>query len=343
MREKATMGKSAILGFFKRRRAAQRLDLALNVLLIGRADVLTSLKEKHAKDWGGFVTEVAAGTDPYASAIIIILILVIDTLNNSTRSELKTLVDTMYEQTFDRRPPIFDLISQVGWYADLMEKQQTAKAGITVMFLNEIAKWFSEEPDHQKLINEYLTESVARFWSDYWEGHTEQPSQGESDETGQRRRYRNGVKAALNSLLIGFPLDVKDRMWGIYPKIKSSLATHQDDGENAEFVAVQIVIAVMPYFIEQINDTEWKARVIEQIKRAKDEKPTELFIRGLFTLEENTHDWALAGKFDMYLCDIMMSEIIGALAGKPADERRADRIADNFLRLVRESDANEIS
>jgi hypothetical protein len=51
------MGKSAISGFFKRRGAAQRLDLALNVLLIGRTDVLTLLKEKHAKDWDGFVAE----------------------------------------------------------------------------------------------------------------------------------------------------------------------------------------------------------------------------------------------------------------------------------------------
>jgi hypothetical protein len=290
------------------------------------------------------VAEVAAGTDPYASAIIIILSQIITTLNNSTSSELKTLVDTVYDQTFYRRPPIFDLISQVGWYAQLMEEQQTAKAGITVMFLNEIVKYFSGEPDHQKRYWEYLTGSVARFRSDYWAGHTEQPSQGESYEAGQRRRYRNGVKTALNSLLIGFPLDFTEKIWGAYPRIESSLATHQDNGENAEFVTVQIAIAVIPYFIEQINDTEWKARVIEQMRSAKDEKPTEPFIiPGLSTLEPNVHDWALAGKFDMYFCDILMSEIIGALAGKSADERRANRVANNFLRLALGNDANETS
>jgi hypothetical protein len=338
------MGKSAIPGFFKRRRAAQSLDLALNVLLIGRPDVLTSLKEKHAKDWDGFVAGVAAGTDPYASAIIIILSHIINTLNNSTRSELKALVDTVFDQTFYRRPPIFDLISQVGWYAHLMEEQQTAKAGIAVMFLNEIAKWFSDEPDHQKRYYEYLSGSVARFRSDYWAGHTEQPSEGESYEAGQRRRYRNEVKTALNSLLIGFPLDFTEQIWRVFPRIESSLATHQDNGENAEFVAVQIAIAVIPYFIEQINDPEWKARVIEQMRHIKDEKPTEPFIiSGLCTLEPNARDWALAGKFDTYFLDIIMSEIIGALAGKPANERLADRVANNFLRLARGSDANEAS
>jgi hypothetical protein len=151
----------------------------------------------------------------------------------------------------------------------------------------------------------------------------------------RRRRYRNGVKTALNSLLIGFPLDFTEKIWRVYPRIiESSLDTHQDDGENVKYVAVQIAIALIPYFIGQINDTEWKARVIEQMRRAKEEKPTEPFIiPGLSTLEPTAHGWALAGKFDIYLCDIMMSEIKGALAGKPANERLADRVANNFLRL----------
>lgn len=148
------------------------------------------------------------------------------------------------------------------------------------------------------------------------------------------RRYRKGIKVAFNWLLSGFPDGVAENAWRRYPGIERDLARHLEEGEGSEFVAVQIVSAVMTDMIEQSTDVEMKARVLEQLKRAKDEMPSDPLARGILRIESTAYHWVLTGKFEMNFRDIMMSEIIGALVGTPHNERVANRIVAPLLQDI---------
>ena len=98
---------------------------------------------------------------------------------------------------------------------------------------------------------------------------------------------------------------------------------------------MQIFSAVMSNTIERSTDID-KVRVLNQLKCAMDERPTDAAAVGILRAESTAYHWALAGKFNMDFRDIMMSEIIGALGGIPHEERVANRISHNqsFLRAT---------
>ena len=150
----------------------------------------------------------------------------------------------------------------------------------------------------------------------------------------ERRRSRKAVRGAFNWLLSGFPDGFAESIWRRYPGIESDLPRLLEEGNGSALAAVQIVCAVVADFIEQSNDREGNARVLDQLKRAKDETPSDPFARGILRIESTAYHWALGGKFNMNFRDIMMSEIVGALAGIPKDERAANRISGYFLKYA---------
>jgi hypothetical protein len=148
----------------------------------------------------------------------------------------------------------------------------------------------------------------------------------------RRRRYRRAVKIDFGWLLSGFPNGFSEVLWQRHPGIEADLPRHMALGEGSEMAALQIVSSVITHIIEQSDDLEWKHTVLDQLKCAKDQAPTDSFASGILRMESTAYHWALANKFDMTFRDIMMSEIIGALAGKSANERRGKRLSNYIFR-----------
>jgi hypothetical protein len=150
--------------FIKRRRANRDLEHALAVLLLGRDDLKSLIKQKYEPHWAGMVTDIIKGASSYVTALALIEILILDSLNNDfTKERAKRVVDAICDGSFENRPSVFDIIAQVAYYSYLMEKDGSATTGSAALFLNDIAKWFSDEPTHQKKVHDYLLESVMRF------------------------------------------------------------------------------------------------------------------------------------------------------------------------------------
>jgi hypothetical protein len=156
-----------MLEFLRRRRASRDLDLAMRVFLLGWTDLEALLRTKYATEWRGFVDDVAKGAKPYDTAMAVIYILIVDTLGNHLDpSQARQVGEAISSKRFENRPAVFDLIAQVAYHAYLMEKDGSATAGLVNAFLNDIAKWFSEEAAHQEAIRNYLIESTIRFRSE---------------------------------------------------------------------------------------------------------------------------------------------------------------------------------
>jgi hypothetical protein len=114
--------------------------------------------------WAGVVTDIKKGANSYVTGLALIEILIIDVLNNDlTKERAKHVVDAVWDDSFDDRPSVFDIIAQAAYYSYLMEKDGTATAGTANLFLNDIANWFSDQPEHQKRVHDYLLESTMRF------------------------------------------------------------------------------------------------------------------------------------------------------------------------------------
>jgi hypothetical protein len=150
--------------FIKRRRANRDLELALAVLLLGRNDLKSLLKQKYEAHWAGVVTDIVKGANSYVTALALIEILILDTLNNDlTKERTKRVVDAICDGSFENRPAVFDIIAQAAYFSYLMEKDGTATMGAAGRFLNDIAKWFSDKAELQKKVHDYLLESTLRF------------------------------------------------------------------------------------------------------------------------------------------------------------------------------------
>ena len=146
----------------------------------------------------------------------------------------------------------------------------------------------------------------------------------------ERRRYHRAVKSAFDWMASGFPDGFAAKLWLRYPGIDMALRDQLAQKTASELAALQIFSAVMTDTVERSSDVD-KLRVLNQLKCAKDEQPTDAAALGILRAESIAHHWALAGKFDMNLRDIMMGEIIGALGGIPANQRVANRISQSFL------------
>jgi hypothetical protein len=150
--------------FVKRKRARRELELALAILILGREDLKSLLKQKYERQWAGVVLDIVKGANSYVTALALIEILIIDSLNNDlTKERAEQVVDAICDGSFQNRPALFEIIAQAAYYSYLMEKDGTATTGSAGLFLNDIAKWFSDEPEHQKKVHDYLLESVVRF------------------------------------------------------------------------------------------------------------------------------------------------------------------------------------
>jgi hypothetical protein len=150
--------------FIKRRRASRALDLALAVFLLDRIDLRILLKQKYATNCDSLVTDVVKGANVYVTALALVEILILDTLNNDiTEDQAKRVVDAICDGSFENRPPVFDIIAQAAYFSYLMEKDDTATAGAAGLFLNDIANWFSDKAELQKKVHDYLLESTKRF------------------------------------------------------------------------------------------------------------------------------------------------------------------------------------
>jgi hypothetical protein len=137
-----------MLDFIKRKRASRALELAVAVRLLGRDDLKALLKQKYEAHWAGVVTDIVKGANSYVTALALIEILIIDALNNDlTKEQAKHVVDAICENAFDDQPAVFDIIAQAAYYSYLMEKDGTATAGTASLFLNDIANWFSDQPE----------------------------------------------------------------------------------------------------------------------------------------------------------------------------------------------------
>jgi hypothetical protein len=158
--------------FVKRKRANRDLERALAVLLLGREDLKSLLKQKYERQWTGVVIDIVKGANSYVTALALIEILIIDSFNNDlTKERAEQVVDAICDGSFQDRPALFDIIAQAACYSYLMEKDGTATTGSAGLFLNDIAKWFSDEPEHQKKVHAYLLESVVRFRASVQQTH----------------------------------------------------------------------------------------------------------------------------------------------------------------------------
>jgi hypothetical protein len=147
----------------------------------------------------------------------------------------------------------------------------------------------------------------------------------------QRRRYRDAVRVAFDLMLGGFPEGFSERVWQGYPGIETAVSSNMDEGNDPCLTAVQLVSAIITNVIEGA-DAYTRAKVLDQLKGAAGSPPEDAFAKGILRIESTAYHWALAGKFDMQFRDVLMSELIGALAGKAHNERVADRIAGSFLK-----------
>jgi len=118
-----------------------------------------------------------------------------------------------------------------------------------------------------------------------------------------------------------------------YPGIEMVLRDHLAQNTRSELSALQIFSAVMTDTIERSSDID-KARVLNQLKCAENEQPTDAAALGILRAASTAYHWALAGKFPMNFRDIMMGEIIGTLGGIPANQRMANRISQSFLKTT---------
>ena len=154
-----------IFDFIKQKRAGRALNLALNVILLGRNDLIILLKKKYKKEWNGIVDDIVKGANSYATALLIIEIMIIDTLNNKINADqAKVIAESICNNSFENnRPAVFIIIAQAAYFSFLMERDGVAPKGIAGGFLNDIANWFSEKPEIRKKVFDYLLENTMRF------------------------------------------------------------------------------------------------------------------------------------------------------------------------------------
>jgi hypothetical protein len=148
----------------KRKRASRKVELALAVLLRGREDLKSLLKQKYQTQWAGVVADIVNGANSYVTVLALIEIMIIDALNNElSKDRAKRVVDAICDGSFEDRPAMFDIIAQSAYFSLLMEKDGTATKGAASLFLNDIARWFSDAPEHQQKVLDYLLQSIERF------------------------------------------------------------------------------------------------------------------------------------------------------------------------------------
>jgi hypothetical protein len=122
--------------FVKRKRASRELELALAILLLGRDDLKSLLKQKYEGQWAGVVLDIVKGANSYVTALALIEILIIDSLNNDlTKERAEQVVDAICDGSFQNRPALFEIIAQAAYYSYLMEKDGTATTGSAGLFL----------------------------------------------------------------------------------------------------------------------------------------------------------------------------------------------------------------
>jgi hypothetical protein len=123
----------------------------------------------------------------------------------------------------------------------------------------------------------------------------------------ERRRYRRAVKSAFDWMASGFPDGFAAKLWLRYPGIDMALRDQLAQKTASELSTLQIFSAVMTDTVERSSDID-KLRVLNQLKCAKDEQPTDAVALGILRAESIAYHWALAGKFDMNFRDIMMAK-----------------------------------
>ncbi len=151
-------------GFLKKRRAKDDLAVALKGLLLGKDEIEAALRERYADRWEGFIEDVANGAKAQDEALCLVTLFLLDVMGHEmNREQARSIVDTIYDKQFVSRPAVFDLIDQVGYFAFLAENSGDATKGTTAMFLNEVAKFFSDDTALQNRVREYFTESMLRL------------------------------------------------------------------------------------------------------------------------------------------------------------------------------------
>jgi len=148
-----------------------------------------------------------------------------------------------------------------------------------------------------------------------------------------RRKFRKHVLTAIGFLTGDLSLSFQRRLLKAYPGIVKAMDEAFYNCEASEKVAVRIaamvyssIIELMPYNRRQNCLSQIQANV-----PTADADPVVRTIRGMVNTAEI---WARGRNLDESDCDILVSELLGALAGKSAQERSVDRI---LVPLVRAS------
>jgi hypothetical protein len=153
-----------MLGFLKMRKARRAFDFALKGLLLGREQFELALRSRYCDRWEGFIEDVANGGKAQDEALALVTIFLLDAMGHDmSREQARRVVDTIYDKRFVERPPVFDVIDQVGYFAFLAENSGEATKGTVAMFFTELAKFFSDDVALQSRVREYFVEGTMRF------------------------------------------------------------------------------------------------------------------------------------------------------------------------------------
>lgn len=149
----------------------------------------------------------------------------------------------------------------------------------------------------------------------------------------KKRAFRLGVQVSM-SYLVSFS-EILDSMFKIYPSIWTAIDADffKDKNANQQNTAIVILTAVFTQEIEQKMPEPERAATEGYILK-NEAVPESSIARGIKTFLSQTSVQKDLGRVDDYLYGYVISEIVGALRGIPANERSANRVAASFLSLT---------
>lgn len=149
----------------------------------------------------------------------------------------------------------------------------------------------------------------------------------------KKRAFRSGVRVSM-SYLVGFS-EILNSMFKIYPGIRTAIDADfvKDNNANQQNTAIVILTAIFTQEIEQKIPEPERAEIEKYIIKNNVE-PDLSIARGIKTFLSQTTVQKDLGRVDDYLYGYVISEIVGALRGIPANERSGNRVAASFLSLT---------
>ena len=166
-----------------------------------------------------------------------------------------------------------------------------------------------------------------------------------------RRQYRTFVFNRVRLALA--PLETRgvNRLLKSYKHLPEAIDDYRTKGESVETAAVGTVCVILTNVIETTLSAERRAEVLVRIRQRAEEMThaevllpasDDLIVQMVFNLEDRVHKWVLVGLVRPTDTQILMDEILGALAGEPRSERVANRLMRPLVESILSAEHSRI-